>query len=886
MNGVLTKTLRAIICGSSLLATSIAAQAGQLDEAASFDIPAQSIENALLEFSRQTGLQIVFTASALPHLDAPQISGTMPLKQALDLLLRGTELGYKLVGERTLTVIGARMLPASDMQQIHLEEGIGRADHPTGGAEHGMLAQSKSPKRIRLAQAGQAIAGSSAAKDDSAYLDEVVVTAQRRRQNLQDVPIAVSVLSGETIRELGFSNLRDLRFITPGLMVSSITNISTPLWKVRGVGTNLELPTQAASVGVYINDVPTPQIGQGFYMFDVEQAEVLRGPQGTLFGANTSGGTIVVKTRKPGDTFGGDLAVSVGNYGALRLEGGVDLPFREDLAMRLAFLSDENDGFVRNTYLGNRANMTDVQATRVTVLYQPNDVFTANLEIHQGDARGDAGTYRVIGTRDPLTQLPCDISRILRRECVDVHGFSSADYGFWDAAQDVAPVGDVSSEGGSLVLTWDTPIGVVTSASGLEEATRDFQEDVDGSPASFRVAHYRNDERQFTQELRLAGSGGRLEWVLGGFYLEDKVKQLVLSARPGVPGSFSGTGTEPEASARVTDAVHENLSAFGDVTFALTDRWDVSAGLRYTDTTRDVDYFSSIVSISPSQWRPDRTPGYGYPRSHVVVPGADGVVKVDSSAVSGRAIAKYRANDRVMVYGSYARGFREATYDGAAFTLGNVAIVDPEYNDSFELGAKIDLLDRWLRANVSAFSMKLTDQQIYTLIDSVPRFSNAGSMTSRGVEVELNIAPDAAFSSYLSVSYLDARFDEFIAPNGDDFAGNMPEDAPEWKVTALGRYERPLTRGFTLGVQADLSWRSEYFLDVSNHPVSRQDALLLLNGSVGISFPNETLRLELWGRNLTNEEEITSFFNGSGIGLLGHAVGAPRTYGIRALVEF
>ncbi len=621
--------------------------------------------------------------------------------------------------------------------------------------------------------------GAIAQESSQAVLEEVTVTARQIEENLQDVPVAVTVLSGEQISGTFLQNLADVGPYAPNVNIGVVPGFNAASIAIRGVSTG-DIPSTfdpavtVAVDGFYLGHYQASLLD----MFDVEQIEILRGPQGTLFGKNTIGGVVNVTTRKPADEFGWQGKVRAGNEGRLDIMGAVDIPIVDDvLAARVAVQKFDFDGYYTNTFDGSDAGGQDLLAARAKLLWTPNDDFDALLSFEWSEDESD--TPMVIGTSTPL----------------DPNGFYGSDswydinaaFGLPPGTQPVypgrgaggpadRPLGDPFASGlvppsehlndgikdtqghfedivgAYLTLNWDILLGTLTSITGFRDVDSDYYNDYTGENAAVYSTLRSIYRETFSQELRFAASPtDRFNYVLGAYYqANDLDYENYTSLGPGhplsgipVPGFWPATGlliTGDGSQDSTTWAV------FGEGNYAFTDRLRVLFGVRYSDEEKDFNL------------RP------------IGVPEAGRVIQSNSwDDTTYRLGLDYRLTDDMLAYFTYSTGFKSGGFNEQATSPATAVLsFDPEEADSFEVGLKSDLLDGAMRLNLAAFYVEYEDLQLDSVIP-VPdspigqesTITNAGEVTTWGVEAELLWQATESFSIDAMLGYLDSDYDTF-----------------------------------------------------------------------------------------------------------------------------
>jgi len=710
-------------------------------------------------------------------------------------------------------------------------------------------------------------------------LDEIVVTAQKRTQRLQDVPIAVSVVGGALAEAAGGFNVEALRTLVPSLNLRKTnTSLNQSLF-LRGVGTiNFAIAAQP-SVATVVDGVVLSSAGEAFGdLYDLERIEVLRGPQGTLFGKNASAGVVNIISKRPGDEMGGYVDVSWFEDNELRVKAAIDLPLSENIRSRTTMSFGEFDGYIDNlstTAAGGNLNGYDRRGLRTMWEFGGE----GNLWTFIGDYRtsDDNCCVEVIGV-SPTGANAAAYSNLYR-------GVAFRGDGTNQVKQDLQMRSTEDAWGVSL--QGDVEIGMGTFTTITAYRTWDATEYREGDWIDVAAPYVGNAFAQLhdfgpqttktlSQEFRLASSGGEtFDYVLGAYYSKTDSERffqrnifnctastLALDAtgqRPCAPGSSTYISTFSNAT---FGADFKNLAAFADGTWSLSDSARLIAGLRWTQD--DLNYFHNRVP----------TPFAGQPGIRTDLSGFTGSNKSDN--VSGRAGLQYDFNDDVMVYASYARGYKGPAYNVFFnMTLNNTPVIEAETADSVELGLKSTLLDGKMLLNAAVFDAKYDDFQANNFLflngTLITTLTNAGKVSSKGFELDIQAKPTDMLLVGAGVAFTDAQVDSFFTPPGQNStvrAGTKLPLAPEWKASLLGELAVPVGN-FRFTSNATLAYQSTSYSDLNEPAALRIPGYTTLDLSVALGDSSDRFRIAIIGRNLT-DKAYTVLKTGGGPG------GAPR----------
>ena len=705
--------------------------------------------------------------------------------------------------------------------------------------------------------------------DNAPRVDDIIVTAQKRAENLQDVPVAVSAVTGKTLENKRILDLVDLSNATPGLQIKSDDNGANPRIFIRGVGVNDFNPATASAVGIYADGVYVGSpLAQRFAFFDLQQAEVLRGPQGTLYGRNTTGGAVNVTSRKPGNDVEADFLAEYGRFNSVNLQGGVSLPLAKDLlSVRIAGLYQRDDGYSVNRLTGNRGNNADRWAVRGSVHFTPSSSITDDLAVTLGKSRGGSiwAYNRTLFPVSPDVAGPdglCASAYYGTANCTNALGYANASKNLYE--------GDYSFEGKDRVdlftvantLTINLGSADIVAVTGYQHAKRNDQEETDANPLPVITASYIARQNTFSQELRLQSSGKpALRYVFGLYYAHDDLTNNsaydVLAILPADP--LSGIGRFVWPLAQKTDS----YAAFGQLDYDLTSRLTATVGLRYSADHKDFHYFSGETNTG--------TPFFTF----------DGSKTFDS--VSGKFGLQYRFTRDVNAYASYSRG----TKSGGFFSgqTGNIADIGPykdETVNAYEAGLKTELLHRTLRANLAAFYYDYQNLQVYTtVIDGfITRqlFTNASAARMYGGELELEATPARGLTISMNAAYLNATYRNFVSA-GASYSGNTLPSAPKISVQTAVDYTQPVSFG-AIVANVSASYRSKVFFDTANTPRLSDQARVYVDGRFGLQLARNKLEIGVWGKNIFGETNISDITPIASLGFDVVSVGPPRTYGL------
>lgn len=714
------------------------------------------------------------------------------------------------------------------------------------------------------------MASTAAMAQDSgqSVIAEVLVTAQKREQSMQDVSVAVSAFSGDAIEKMGFEEGLDITQQVPNMNFFAIFGeASSPSVSLRGISLVNFSDSWESPVAIYVDDVYRGNpAGSAIQLFDLERVEVLRGPQGTLYGRNTTGGLVHYVSRKPTETFDAAASVSYGSFSELMVEGMVSGPLAEGIRGRIAVKSTHNDGWQTNTVSGEKLNDTQNIGYRGLLEFDLGDDGTLLLNVHGSEADQQSVGFAHMGYLEEASEgaATCDRERIQSGLCTsNTFGMTGAEAvdGQFDPRHVASGASDglatqIDTFGTSAHLTWDFGDVNLTSVTAYEELDKFLQDDGDGTEVIWFDEQYTAIAEQFTQELRLDGATNRLKWVAGLYYYDDQ-RDLLTEAPTTADGLWHLEDVKLDT---------ESWAAFGQVEFDLSRQLTLVAGLRYTEEERFFDQDSG-----PSF--------YGDP----IVASHD----FSDDAFTGRLGIDWRPSPGTLAYASLSTGFKSGGFSGSYNASPEATLpVDSEDIVNFELGYKTSLADGRIRLNAAAFSYEVSDYQaqVFLTVAEGSVITNAGDVTGHGAEVEVTAQVTDNFELIAGAGWLNTEFDseQIFLVAGDEYTldGNELPSAPELTYNFVARYYHQLAAGGELVLQGDYSWQDDHHLQIENDPYAQHDAYGIANAKISWHGPNQRLSAAFFVNNLFDEEYFT-YQNTLGPDW-GYAVwGKPRTAGIR-----
>ncbi len=721
-------------------------------------------------------------------------------------------------------------------------------------------------------------------------LPEIVVTAERRNESSQKVPLAIQSISGDTLAKTGYTSVTDLQYTMPGVQYDPTQGAA---FQIRGVGSTSFDFSNAKSVSVVVDDVVMDgQRANGLTgLVDIERVDVLMGPQGTLFGKNATSGVIAVTTGKPKI---GDLSVrasaSFGEHDERILNGTVNIPLGQIAALRVSGFDQAFDGFGRNVTLNRLVGSQHEYGGRAKLYLEPSDSFNLMLS-------GDYAYHWDSSVRTPVSGQPANVTAILNSLGV-YPGPESADTA--DSS-----FGQITTEEWGTSLRINAKLGDLdlTSISAYRRTRYDNATPANLTPADqYAYIPFNNgylDTEKVSQEIHLASpTGGFVEWLVGGFYNDLKARQTQLQwgtlGAPlydtnGVPRPtlYALTGAiGVDANASLFNAQNETMAAFGQLKFNVTPRLSLTLGGRYThdNNSQSLDF----ITVDP-------LPIAGYTPTFV---GSSAAPAIDFGRVKGdnfsyRIAPQFQVTDNVMLYASYSTGYKPA---GIAFVGNKYAPYRDETVKAWEAGIKSEWFGRRLRLNLDIFRSDFKDFQA-TILTKIPDgagglldatvIGNAGGLRTQGVEGNVAVQPLRGLTLSGALTYTDAKFTDYVYNATTDYTGSRLTNSPEWAGTAAIDYETEFGSGFGVRAHADYAYRSEYWTVVGQPDYSNVPGYGLVNGRLTFSLPSKTVEFGVYARNLFDKYFSTGWQNYGALGLLHYtSPNARRTVGGFVNVSF
>jgi iron complex outermembrane receptor protein len=725
--------------------------------------------------------------------------------------------------------------------------------------------------------------------DEATNLGEIVVTAQKREERLQDVPAAVSVISGAALAARGSVNLEGAQYLVPSLNFrKSGTTINQTLF-LRGVGTSTFSVAGEPSISTVVDGVVFSRAGEAFSdLIDVERIEVLRGPQGTLFGKNTSAGVINIVTKRPGDSFGGYVeGAAFSNGGEYRLRAGVDVPFSDKVKGRFTAFYGTYDGNIHNVTTGSRVNGYEHWGLRGVIVAKPNDNLSLTLiaDYRKSDDDCCAELIGTLPTNLAATVLPTPRGDRTRA-----------------VAQNLVTATTEKSDGISLQADWSLGEHTLTYIGSYREYDNTEIRDGDWLPGAYVGFTQLHDvgpqtSNTVTQEVRLTSPADQFfSYVAGAYYSRAETERTftrndiacTLTPAPAVltPCGAPGTVTTAPSGTAVFGSVFKNYALFGQGTFNLSERLRLIAGLRYTSDKLSV-FHSRVTALAGAGIQPS----FG--------PFADSTTNEN---VSGKAGVQFDVAPTSTAYATYSRGYKGPAYNVFYnLTATGTNVIEAETADSYELGLKNTLLDGRLVLNLAAYYAKYDNFQANNP-DTVAgvlvtRFTNAGTISTRGGELDFLYRPMSDLNLSGGLAYTDAKVDRFKVPTNGVVTGVVPSGtplgyAPKWKGSLAIDYRIRDVGPVDVVLGAQGSYQSKQIAQFDASAAIRNATTIggygLVDLSAGIADHDDRYRLLVQVKNLFDTSFASAITSGGPGGSYRYIIPreADRYYGVTLRANF
>ena len=738
----------------------------------------------------------------------------------------------------------------------------------------------------------------------------ITVTARRREEDAQDVPIALNVFGADTLDKTGNFTLGQVQQLVPSLQIFSFNPRNTNI-NIRGLGANVALTNDGLEngVGFYLDNVYYGRPGQSqFDLVDLQQIEVLRGPQGTLFGKNTTAGAINITSREPSFNPEAQGEISLGDYGYHQLRASVSAPIISDrVAFRLSLADTHRDGFLTNLHDGSKAQDYDNFSIRGQLLVKPTDILSVRLI---GDYSHQKQHYALnipvayFGTFDGGATIS---NNIFDRASRAGYTLLPADPFAREGDSDSHYQAFMKSYGASGQIDWDLGRVALTSITAYRWWDWDPANDGDstGLPVTTK-AQQANRQRQFSQEVRLGSTGSNVvDWTVGAYYFWQTIRGYGASAYgAAAPNWFVPVANPVVSNAALngfetrsySEPVTKSYALFGQASWNINDELSLTGGLRYTHEDKKGVYRQSWVAGADLSALSSAEAAAATAIRNQFNPQTSYAAALRDDSVSGLATLSWKIAPDALVYGSYSRGSKSGGLNLTNIPNGAAPEVKPETVDSFELGFKSAWLDRSLTFNAAAFWTEVSDYQTAItqpniLGTFVQYISNIPKVRSRGIEGDLSYAPSKWINLTASASYVEATYRDYRnAPQApersaalvptQDLTGVQLGGIPKFTYSLGADVAQPIGgHGIEIYGHADFSHRSSFNTSSSNSRYAQVPGYGLLNARIGLRADNGLWDISVWARNLTDRQYFQAL-NPGAFGLVTGTIGDPRTIGV------
>jgi len=799
-----------------------------------FDIHPQEITEALKEVAMQTGHQLLFSAEQTDLLASQPLMGSYSIEEALSLLLQGTGLSFEITARGVIVIKKSLPIVGKGEKEMRTKKKViyGLVGSLLGlSASHSALGEMEGSVGTRL--------------------EEIVVTAQKRSESLQEVPISASALSGEAMTTRGINDIRDLASgLVPSLRIDSAFGNTNPKLSLRGVGSTSYTQNTESSIAIYLDEfVLNPQSAKLGQMFDLERVEVLRGPQGTLYGKNSTGGAINFISRRPDGDYAFDMSATVARYGEYSFEIAGEAPVTESLSFRAAIKRRSRDGYGFNRLTGDDVFDIDDLAGRLGVRFQ-NDSVDAYIKVFGDRARGEGYYMQGLGINFDLSPRPSGDNPIT--------GYAPP--GNIDVVDSNRQINDVDNYGASANVDIVLDGMIFTSITGYLNSETHILSDSDASPFDLLTADIRAPAEELSQEFRITSdTNSRLSWIAGlsMFYQTLKVSEATSFSAVGIPS--------------IDSYFHEkstSLAGFFDATLELPKGVSLFSGVRLTTDKKTFDTSSRVSFVGPYDLK----------------------LKKRWTEPTYRAGVHKKFDNDLMLWGSYNRGYRAGGFDGGTIVdLSQFETFDPEFVDSYEVGLKTSFFDQRLRFSVNAYYTIVKSQQLPVLREEAAlccSIVNAGRSRIYGLELEGDALFSDNFNLQFQGSVADGKYTDFVSGE-NDYSGMKVSNLPRYEFRLSSEYRIPVTQG-DIFVAPEVVFVGKARRGTDFDPFGRDvvNSYELVNGQVGYRTSDGRMSTFLFVKNLTNKRYLTDYLNVGDFGLTQLFYAEPRTWGITVAVNF
>ena len=733
-------------------------------------------------------------------------------------------------------------------------------------------------------------------------LEEVIVTAQKRAENIQEVPISITAFSGEFLEENGIQRVSQVAHITPNFSIAGSTQPSNSRIQIRGIGAAGNNAIEP-SVGVFIDGVYYPRPGSTIGLLkDISSFEVLRGPQGTLFGRNTVAGAMNITTRNPSQETEGAIELGYGAYDLYEVGGSFNAALSDSVAGRIAFMYADRDGYGDNLLTGEEYGARDDLVVRGKLQFEVSDQLSVLVTADHAKINAEGiGSEVLNATSNPVFEA----------RNAALYGASPVtdDSYDWKVNQVVNDDHEDEQSGVSVDINYEfangTQLRSITAARTWEATYTDGDVNIARELIPGTTDY---DNETLSQELQLTSPGGEtVDWLAGVYYYEEEYDiDLVRDAgeafcAPTIAaiagpqfGAICLAGPQEGATTNAFTQELESLAVFGQATWNVNDALSTTLGLRWTDDEKDGDYVAVVNNLAAGLFAANEN--------------AVGMERNDSKTTWFGNVS-WNASDDLMLFATASTGYKSGGFNsqsGGSVPLGDRRIFSPEETTNYELGVKSTLLDGTMTANATLYRMDIDDFQDRAFDGLSFVVLNAGEVRQQGIEVDINWVPIEPLRIVAGMGYLDSEYLSFRTAPGlpggppQDLTGERRNFSPEWQTSLTADWTQPLGNGLQWFVGTSWSWLDEQNVGTSsnNDPQAMQDAYSIVNARLGLRSAAGDWEIALFGNNLTEEDFCQTIFDqafGAPIGAVNPVnntsvmrcnLDAPTTWALRGSYRF
>jgi iron complex outermembrane receptor protein len=720
-----------------------------------------------------------------------------------------------------------------------------------------------------LAQDAAGTGGQSAGT--GARLEEIIVTAQKREQNLQNVGTSITALDGTALGKLGLTDAASVAGQTPGMQFNQYSPTVT-VYNLRGVSQNDFSDHQEAPIAVYTDDVYVASMSAlSGTMFDLARVEVLRGPQGTLFGRNATGGLIQYISEKPKFEDDASFSVTGGNYSTVNSEGFVNAAISDSLATRLSFATDYHSGYVQNR-LGPDLGNQNQYSGRVQFLYRPSDAGEILVKFYAlNDDHETGAAYSWEAAHPDATGRAAAISPTSTANCPDIYGGctpggDSSGYRNTSTSPFLQSYGTPGyfnrTIGGSTVhVSWNFDMFSLTSVTDYMHLQKHYDENssMGPNPAFFSYEDAQN-YHQASQEVRLNGGIGSLRWITGAYFLDLSTHCMPVTSTAPVFGGVSGANYSLST---------RSEAGFAQAEYDLASALTAIAGVRYTSDQKDFDYYYFNAPQTPTVYNPSTDPS---------------AARIFDN-VSGKAELDYKFDQDSMVYASWNRGAKGGGWSAPVSGVVNTANLPygQETLNSYEIGEKVTFLGGSARLDGALFYYDYHNYQGFFLEGLTTAVENVQAIV-KGGELEFAWVPFRGANVQVGVSNLESIAFQVPLPSGITTDAQMPQ-APKWTVNGSASYDWVIAAG-KITFEADAKWNGTQHLELENAPADLEPDYVVANTRLSYTTSDDRFQITAWVKNLTDRWYRVYSLDLSVVGLMQNVYGPPRTFGATAVYRW